>query len=1111
MAWNDVKASTNKAVHLLVTVGGRDFNFRQAVDIKVERKIGDTLSKFSLGIIDDSGSDQRSDYVEFERCIIQEFTSIEIAYGNSWNDMQKFKGFVVDYQPVFFGNTTKLTVTGYITKINSGTPGSTYLTSPYSYWYDWTPYVGVREDTFRDWEDLYAEGGLVFNDAMKQVAVSLGANFTDVSDKWAGNVVDEEAMALINSTLSSESKVFNQTKAQYEGSLTTWFSTGSNASSFFISNGIKGDVTFESLSIGLEENKPSTVTIYYKDLSTGQTGEITQDLSNFISNNYSNDWLEYNGFTMSESAYRKKLNILLNLAKQDAIDAQDAVGEWKGVTPFRQEIMSKYEGNIKFQEFVHKVTNRKIMRVCPDLFVEWDNVVPLTGVDPDLYKKDPGKYMSEFSHHVVCDITVFGLRFKVSAQKVVSGDIENAYTLYPQDRWGVYRVYKSSTNGKYYIWVGDAPKLWQKYKQYKDFNLQKQETTYKFGKEEVDTNHRNWAANATYSEGDIIYFNHDVGSIVTEDTKIAEALTNFSTGDNPKMGAWEKFWDWWIEGTGFQETKYQGLLEMWKNAVINKQIVVKNKVDTLTEYDKQLHDVRDYEIYALREKDMEYTWINDKNTAERGAVVTGRDYQGRSVTMSREYRIRTYLQAAFRSALPLAYGQVRISDIVKQLAYLEGWDDNEITSTTPSNYSDSFFFMNGQTALEYISETLGPEAVEAGGGRVGFTTYFNKNKFIFKPASMYYNGGTVYETGYNRKDSDVISFTVRSRGVLLMQGVDADIANINAYTNESVAASTTRRGTDMSKAEARLRQELVHSEYGTGIDPYSTFFNLPLYYYYGNSSNDVGEFATFVKNVSNYMSIAEIPFSSQTMVKTNSSSISSSTDVVKTALNDIEKIRNTCIQAEMTIMGNTKLSPGQWITINNYSKRGPHYTSGDYFVQNITDQVTAGGAFTQSLNMYRFSGKVSAMTTGSTHLETGISILQKYGQARFESWILNNYPELAAEYNISIDNLGQNTPGSSSLLTGNEGKPYYKKINGVEFWGKSKLVEYDKEYTEGHNPDGWWSTYFYPDSGTYHIISTGTAHSGETVEVGYISSYKAYTLKDGSYFDKYGNIVMPLN
>lgn len=76
--------------------------------------------------------------------------------------------------------------------------------------------------------------------------------------------------------------------------------------------------------------------------------------------------------------------------------------------------------------------------------------------------------------------------------------------------------------------------------------------------------------------------------------------------------------------------------------------------------------------------------------------------------------------------------------------------------------------------------------------------------------------------------------------------------------------------------------------------------------------------------------------------------------------------------------------------------------------------------------------------------------------------------------------------------SGNEGKDFYKKIQGVEFWGKGTLVEYDKSYNEAHK--GMWVTYFYYDSGTYEILGS----KSEVVKVGYISSYSWYTKKSSS-------------
>lgn len=1084
MAWNDVKSSTNKAVHLLVTigssngVGGREFNFKHATDLKVERKIGDTMSKFSLGIIDDGKSDN---YIEFERYLLNKFVNIEIAYGNTYTDLQYFTGFVVDYQPVFLGNTTKLTVTGYLTKIRGNT-NKEKLTSPYSYWYDWTPYVGVRYDVYKDWDNIYGDGGLKFNEDMKKAATDLGADFTTITeDTDSEAVVSEDILKSINDAIMSEQKAYNKNTSTLKSGLTQWFEHNYNDWTMR-PNGVL-DTRFNKIEI---DNESNTLTVYFDGFNGGTSGSVSFNLIEFmVQHNSAEEYVgsSYDSYLSAARDYNKKRSLLLSLAKKDAVAKQEAEGAFKGAIPFHPDIMKKFDGNTRFTDLEHEQTHRILSRVSPDLFIPWDKEVPLTALSNTNIKLDKlsdeeyEKYTTEFSRHVICDIKVFGLRYRVNHSKLANRDAEGAYSLYERDRWGVRRVFKA--NNQYYIWVGDIPELWKKFQKSEDFSYQAIATNYNFSdNDDSDIEKkepRTFDAEETYHKGEYVEHRNE----------LAEVLRDFTTDKNPAYNFGKDLLNlvtmgWYDMGLD------KGIDTLWERAKNEKAIRLDSDDYTYSEEEKIDYDIRDYYIFALRENDEKIGWV-DGGTKDRGDVVKGHDYNGKEVTMSREYRIKTYLQSAFRSALPLGYGQVRISDIVKQLAYLEKWDDNEITATTASSYNSPFLCMNGQSALEYISETLGPNATEAGGGRVGFTTYFENNKLIFRPASMHYSGGTVFETGYGRKDSDVISFTVRTRGVVLMSGVDDDISNLNAYTNENMTASTKQKqDIEMSGIEAKLRQELSLSNYTSVSESYSTFFNLPLYYYYGNSTNNIEEFASFVTNVSINGSIAKIPFASQTTIRTNSSSATNSQQVIQKALYDLDSIRKTCIQAEMTIMGNTSITPGQWITINNYTKRGPHYTSGDYFVQSISDQVVAGSGFTQNLTLYRFSDTVSAMSLGNTHLEKGISILRQYGNQKFESWILKNYPDEAVDWGItaeSIQNGSQNNQSTkptdsaqNDKPTGNEGKPYYKRINGVEFWGESKV----------HDAGTGWSTFFYPDSGTYEMLND----KSEVIAVGKISDYK---------------------
>lgn len=1014
MAWNDVKPSTNKAVHLLITIDNRTFNFRQATDIKVERKIGDTMSKFSLGIIDDSGSNQSNDYVEFERYLLNRFTQIEVMYGNSWNDLSRFQGFVVDYQPVFFGNTTKLTVTGYLTKISkSAISDKDRLQSPYCYWYDWTPYLGVRKWTDQAWDEIFAEGKLKLNSEMDKAAIALGA-----SQKINENVdltTDEALMKKINDALGSEMNAYKQVQQAFETNMKNFYYNNPgelHLGEFGVTkiNSIKVDwdkgvVIFRYTAgywadSGFEnwvedptefEAELDIVAVQNQMNSSNHAfgGEWNQDISN-----------SYNNLQQAQVAYYRQRDKLLHLATLDALEAQDAQGVFRGAVPFHPDIMSKYEGNIQFAEMEHPYTHRKINRVRPDLFIKWDNVVPLTNyTDDQIYQMDEEtltKISNEFSNHVICDIKVFGLRYKVDQSKLKQGDVQNAFVLLEEDRWGTKRVY--GTKNGYYIWVGDIPELWKKFKETKPAGeYQAQKTNAVFNSAEKTIRGYDFVAEKSYKAGDIVI---NSGGTEKNKNRRAEVVENFKTGKNPNKGF-----------LNFANNE-EGMDKLWDKAIKEdgNMVEIESWSDDTYEQNKVENYVRDYVIWALRENDEDLQWVNDKNQDERGSVIKGRDLNGRLIELNRNNRILLYLQSAFRSAMPLAYGQIRISDIVRQLAYLEKWDDTEITGTTASSYSSSWLCMEGQTALEYISETLGPNAVEAGGGRVGFTTYFDKNKFIFRPVNMQYTGNTVFETGYNRKNSDVISFTMRSRGMVLMTGVNSDIASLNAYTNQSITASSkTKSGTTMSDDESRLRKEALNA-YTNDSNALNTinesFFNLPLYYYYGNNVNDVEDFVNFLTGISS-ASISELPYNDQAIIQLRKSSTSNSTEAVVQAISELNSIRNTCIQAEMTIMGHSTLAPGQWITVNNYTKRGPHYTSGDYFIQSISDQVSSSGGFTQNLTLWRLGKDVAAMSNGTTRLDAGLFQLREYGSEKFDQWFQYMYPEDSnniKDYDYGYDN-----------------------------------------------------------------------------------------------------------
>lgn len=1135
MAWNDVYSNDN-GVHLLVTVGGRSYNFSKAVDLKVERKIGDTLSKFSLGVIDDG----TNTFQEFEQVLTNKFVNIDIAYGNSSKTLNKFTGFVVDYQPSFLGPSSKLTVSGYVSRLHSGTKK---LTSLYNYWINWSPVVGARKETDKPWAMIY-DGVFKFNSDMSDAA-------KDVTEGtlWDGD--EATAEALIKDALSSYFDKMTQASNAYDDILNTDPITGEpvkakvateNGALIKYKDGTakifwgqdrymyywqvtipeKDRVTNLFLNIpdnifspklntytppnqlpplnnsytppGLlkpptQNNNTNTAPLYAPyDPTVSRVIEIKTGMSY---REYSNGNIEIAGsgntdnsaineahkeYKSAKDAYEKLQKQLNGILSKDTLSNRSG-RQWDyGHVPWKYDIISKYGGNVKFKEFTHN--GNSIARVIPDIFIPWDKTWPITLVDdPDKIKKDEvEKKLGDFEDGVVCDITMFGLKFTFYKDVYLQGDVNNAYALSLYDKHGTLRVFKANEN--YYIWVGDIPELYEKFKKY-DWNYQDKDIDINLKNTDNDKTPNNkrfedgtfqyylYKKNKPYKEKDAIalsetvYGNHLTITMSDEELKKFKELNNaikdaddkisigfFSASGEPGVD-WSIFCNKKINSSKDKEAmskmrefiltlakpKLSGdklnylqldpdceghssgngcFMVMWQLSSVKREKDGKWYVDKNYGSKKDEHYLTiSYSYHKLKEygyanrdftssnRDWEWDWNEDGNEnlkknwdtdIEKGNIekyvssssemAKGPDYHNYTMTdlkedkekgikaMTKEERVTKFLMAAYRSGEIMNYGKVYISDIVAQLCELEGWKNPKIVSTTATDYKDSCLDMGGVSALEYISTTLCENAVEAGGlGRAGFTCYFDKyGTFHFEPVNAYFDKNSkTLQIGYNINNSNVISFTCRSKGRELMLEMETDLSGYNMLTGEDVSASVSRQDLSMSTTERKLYNQSKYAKDTNGdgkIDnsdeiTETVWFNLPLFNYYGYQQ-DVNNYESFTKNIA---SNNEISWGTNLVRRYYKSSLENSTNTALKALNDLTQLKNSPLKAELTMIGDNEIVPGSYIYILNHAKNGFHYTSGYYFIKQITDSVTTGNGYTQSLDLLRYSDTVYNMTT----------------------------------------------------------------------------------------------------------------------------------------------------
>ena len=1147
MAWNDVKFDDN-AVHLMILIGGHSYKFN-STSIKVERKIGDTLNKFSLTVVDD-GTD---DYIEFERIVTSRFVNLEVAYGNSSGTMTRWQGFVADYQPAFLGSSSQLTVTGYLSRKQSGLPDQS---SPYLYYMDWAPVVGKRKDETKDWDDIY-------NGHFSFTADSFGNKLEpefSMTNEEAWKIIDNIAKnqsSSINSNMESvKSRVYsaiknagksneewNQLLGYYGGNVGEVINKMTGIYFYRDENGEWDTNSFYILTGGDTEPIPQyTETIEganpFHQVMIG--GTEWSGWASILGTDLANQLTSFNNKLNQVEDMKFKLADI-RIKDKDGMDEVSSATYGVGHVPWDFNIIKCYTGNIQFSKYSHpKDSRRSIARVIPDLFVKWDKDAPMA---PEYLDKD-GKPRSGdpelFPDDAINDIKVFGLQYAFNSQ-VYAQDPGNPYkaiTLFEDDIHGKRRVY-STPNG-YYVWVGDCPELYKEW----------EKNGWKYSEKSIYKN--------TVSS-------NLVGATVAEmiQAMTAKAITEYSGKDGvfkprkAKPDKWIKYYNTrsnggvstCIQGKPVQEGlnvlcncvgyaagrfheimgsdgfTYSGLncnaedfieraksaglqvsssptlggIMVWKlgsagngndgagHVAVVEEIIDSNnilisesgynsfafqtrKISSSTGWDTQrgyvyrgcivnpiLGRVADASDVienaptkvgitadkspkkAIYEKGTEYevgTYLahnkTDWGVVEKAFKASGdfaddvikgnikrltyREYsvysiygEGRKTYKISgikedvkkgikgklaEDRIKDYLRATYRSASPLNYGVVYISDIVAQLCILEGWKNPIIRTTKAVSYNSDFLSMGGMGALEYITQKLCPNAIEdSDSGRSGFAAFFDsKGIFHFEPINANLSG-TVLTVGYNVKDSNVLSFTVRSRGQILMLGINETYEGVNSLTGSTVSVTQTKNSMKMSETEELLSKGNA-----------AQFFNLSLYNYYGYDKNSNADYLSFTNKLYEAGGINEtIPYGTSLIRRAYESSISGSKAAVVKAWNDLTQLQNTSIQAELTMIGDNTIEPGKYIQVINYSRRGYHYTSGKYYVKSMTDNVSISQGYTQSLELCRWNSEVPAMNESpkeaklvangvQTKFDEAMDIIQSSGIDAFNKWYEANFP-----------------------------------------------------------------------------------------------------------------------
>ena len=287
-----------------------------------------------------------------------------------------------------------------------------------------------------------------------------------------------------------------------------------------------------------------------------------------------------------------------------------------------------------------------------------------------------------------------------------------------------------------------------------------------------------------------------------------------------------------------------------------------------------------------------------------------------------------------------------------------------------------------ETAAEYINRVLCKSAVtyRNNGSEdlkdqiAGFQYYVDGAGHHFKRLNyMDSNKTNTIELHFGTQDSRVISFSASNVGALAMAGVGTD-----SYKNLLASSSTTDK----------LYSELVT----VGGE---------------NLSSGIGQAIHINNNMvvsSNYF-VDVLQGVKYDAVNTKSSS---SADTLSAEYSDAYlKLENMPFEAQLTIWGeySDEIKPGKFIDLLTYDINGnKHYTSGVYYIIEVTDDVSSQG-FIQTLSMIK---NISAYSTGSINADdTTGSIKSDEG----ESSGVNSYT-IPQSDNFSTGSSDSNASGS---------------------------------------------------------------------------------------------------
>ena len=1011
MAWNSTYES-RAGLFTLTFVSPQDsrvqyqYTFDATISFTLDRNLTDTLSKFSLDVVDDGSKD----FHGLENIVLSGITGIRVSYGVGTDNQISWSGFIYDYTSTFFGQKVKLTLIGYLTLC------SNHLDDIAEHYYrlDWSPMVPYRTDFTHPWT-LFQTSDYV----------------------WQRDSDNAEITKL------KEEDFLNSYETAYEDAV-------HNDAKYLNDVPFKLDPTHsttdleEAIRKYIESNKKEKPSVYY--------GSWIYDIT----------WVDENGYIYSSlktwnELQEAKKRYQLYESLYDAYFSRYKKGNFSinlDISKLNNVVFSVFPSNFN--------STRQIYLPVPDIFIQWDGILPKPAYVDNKWEINYDSLLGTLN-----DITAFGLKCTLVPSSVDNSDSTKEPTVIldgVKDSDGNVRVLKM--NNATYISVSDAKavaeKRWGKMSGEADFSeaASTASTVSTVTKQEMNSTAKqiyNYFKSCGYSDAACAGI---LGNIKCESGFVAKRIEgdfkNTYTYDEAIKKVDEGYQISYKDSSG--NTKYRdpgyglcqwtGLRKIAYNPNGNRvQKVVGDRSEVTVQcnilrvdieggnwnisesYRSLLPDYADLTIEEFKSSnDVQATSrafmmkferpanqsaeAQQKRASECSSLLN--DIQGfsevssttkiASNTVVPKTWYRTYYNyclSAYRSALPLQYGGVYISEIVEKLCKIEGWKA-EVTPTTWTSFESiqNELVMNGRNALDYIVNVLAPIATSES-GYTGYVVKLESGTLSFKPAVPDKLGTLQIKMGYNIPNSPVIAFSCKTRGNLIMYGVAEEVSTVTNYSNESSVLQTYTKSESFIESKFSSKSTTqgsnwfskgLFSYYGflNTLEGYNSFFTT-FYssdFYYGNQSlskdyKKAAQNGAIGGAIQGFISggigggiaggiLGGLIGAAKEYASTGSSLVinaSLGNSLVRSTpyssmggdgievLDDLTKFERASIKAELTIIGDNRISPNSYIEVVNMTVRGRHYTSGVYWINKVTDSFSKG-TWTQKLECNRYDSNV---------------------------------------------------------------------------------------------------------------------------------------------------------